>query len=155
NVFRGTEAADDPAWGPYTCAEGAKNGQSCDPLNLGFCGDGGDCATTPDPKAIACIGFGPQNGVNTLLNDGFAFAQSRAAPFRLHDGVYNELPIKGLLLWNSHAFNLTDQSGRLKAWVNILFPKPGQLEFPAHQIFNASKIFWADHFFTFPLPAIP
>ena len=155
NIFRGAEAADDPAWGPYSCMGGPKNGQSCDPLNLGFCGDGGDCGTTPDPKAIACVGFGPQNSVNTLTNGGFVFAQSTAAQFLFPDGVYNEIPVKGVLLWNSHAFNLTHQNGRMEAWVNIFFPKPGELQYEAQQIFNASKIFWSDHFITFPLPSIP
>jgi hypothetical protein len=155
NIFRGTEAANDPAWGPYSCMGGPKEGESCDPLNLGFCGEGGDCATKPDPKAIACIGFGPQNSVNTLTNGGFVFAQATAAQFLFPDGVYNEIPVKGVIIWNSHAFNLTNQNGRMAAWVNILFPTPGDLQFEARQIFNASKIFWADHVFSFPLPSIP
>jgi len=60
-----------------------------------------------------------------------------------------------VILWNSHAFNLTHQNGRMEAWVNILFPKPGELHYEAQQIFNASKIFWSDHFITLPLPSIP
>ena len=66
NIFKGTTPANDTAWGTYRCVQGPKSGPTwqdgevCDPLNLGFCGAGGDCATRPDPRAVACIGFGPQ-----------------------------------------------------------------------------------------------
>ena len=65
------------------------------------------------------------------------------------------MPIKGVVLWNSHAFNLTHQNGRMAAWVNIYFPEPVEQRFEEQQIFNASKIFWGDSFLTFPMPAIP
>ena len=54
DVFRGTEAANDPAWGVYHCRGGEHDGTVCDPLDLTACGSGG-CATDPDPTAIACI----------------------------------------------------------------------------------------------------
>jgi len=154
NIFNGTQAADDPAWGPYSCAGGPQAGQSCDPLNLAFCGDGGECATKPYPTA-ACIGFGPQNSLNALTNGSFVFAQSPAAEFLFPDGVYNEIPVKGVLLWDSHAFDLTNDSARMEAWINIYFAKPSDQQYESQQIFNASKIFWADHVFSFPLPSLP
>ena len=152
NIFRGTEAGERPGLGRLLVRRrDRKAGQPCDPLDLGFCGDGGECATKPDPKAIACIGFGPQNSVNTLTSGGFVFAQETAAEFRFPDGVYNEIPVKGVILWNSHAFNLTHQTGRMEAWVNIYFPKPDEQEYQEQQIFNASKIFWSTR--SSPLPA--
>ena len=79
-----------------------------------FCG-AGECATDPDPTAIACIGFGPQKGLGTLTSGGFAFAQETTAHFRFPDDVYDELPVRGIILWNSHAFNLTRATARSKA----------------------------------------
>jgi cysteine-rich repeat protein len=154
DVYRGSEAPDDPVWGPYSCKGGPMDGTICDPLNLGFCGAGGVCATDPDPSAIACIGFGPQTGLTTLVTGGLAFAQSATAQFKFPPGVYNEMPIKGVVLWNSHAFNLTRYTGTLQAWVNIYFPKKEEQVYQEHQIFNASKIFWTDNFPPFPLPQL-
>jgi hypothetical protein len=127
----------------YTCKGGDKAGQVCDPLALGFCG-AGDCATDPDPSAIVCIGFGPQTGLSTLTRGGFVFAQETTANFRFPEAVYDEMPLKGVLLWNSHAFNLTRKAGTLEAWVNITFPKPDEQEHQQQQIFDASRLFWGD-----------
>jgi cysteine-rich repeat protein len=154
DLWRGALPANDPAWGPYSCKGGPRAGQTCDPLNLGFCGAGGDCATDPDPTTIACIGFGPQTGFNTLLNGGFAFAQETSSVFRFPPRVYDELPVKGLLFWNSHAFNLTGTSGTLEGWVNILFPEPDEQQFKQTQIFNVEKIFWTTDFPPFNLPYV-
>ena len=46
------------------------------------------------------------------------------------DGVYNEIPLKGVIIWNSHAFNLTDQDGKLEAWINSYFAKPEEQQYP-------------------------
>lgn len=153
DLYRGSTAPDDPAWGPYSCKGGEKHGQACNPLDLGFCGTG-QCATDPDPTTIACIGFGPQQGFTTLVTGGFAFAQETSAEFRSPPGVYSELPVKGTVLWNSHAFNLTSAPGTLEAWVNILFPEPGEARFRQQQIFNVEKIFWTTDFPPFNAPVI-
>jgi len=154
DVYRGPEAANDPVWGTYTCKGGPTSGQVCDPLSLGVCGTGGECATDPDPRATACIGFGPQTSLSTLTSGGFAFAQATAGEFRFPAGVYNELPLKGVLLWNSHAFNLTHQQGSMEAWVNIYFPAVAEQVHKEEQIFNTNKIFWNDNFPPFPLPQL-
>jgi cysteine-rich repeat protein len=154
DLWRGEEAPDDPSWGVYTCKGGAKAGQVCNPLDLGFCGEGGDCATDPDPSSIACIGFGPQNGFNTLLRGGFAFAQETSSVFRFPDDVYDELPIKGVIFWNSHAFNLTNATGTLEGWLNIYFPEPDEQIYRQQQIFNVEKIFWTTDFPPFQLPVL-
>ena len=147
--YRGSEGPNAPEWGTYYCRGGERDGEVCDPLDLAFCG-AGQCATTPDPTTIACIGFGPVQGLGTLGNGGFAFAQETTAHFRFPEAVYDELPVKGNILWNSHAFNLTRQAGTLEAWVNIYFPKPDEQESPQEQIFDASEIFWNENFPPFP-----
>jgi cysteine-rich repeat protein len=153
DFFRGTNPPDDPVWGIYSCVGGPNDGDVCDPLDLAYCGSG-DCATDPDPEAIACIGFGPQQGLGTLTSGGFAFAQETTAVFDFPAGVYDEVPIKGNVLWNSHAFNLTRKRGKLEAWVNIYFPAPDQQVYPQEQIFNATKIFWDVPFVSFPPRAL-
>ncbi len=153
DFFRGNTAPDDPIWGTYTCSTGPRDGEICDPTDLDYCGSG-DCATEPDPEAIACIGFGPQQGLSTLTSGGFAFAQETTAVFNFPRNVFDEVPIKGNVLWNSHAFNLTRKRGKLEAWVNIYFPKPDEQVFKQAQIFNVNKIFWDVPFVRFPPRAI-
>jgi cysteine-rich repeat protein len=154
DIYRGSEAADDPAWGPYTCKAGPHKGEACNPYDLDFCREAGACATDPDPYAIACIGFGPQTSFSTLVNGGLAFAQESAAEFRFPAGVFSEVPVKGIALFNSHAFNLTRQTGKMEAWMNIYFPKPEEQKHQEVQIFDTSKIFWTDSFPPFPLPEL-
>ncbi len=149
DFFRGDAAPNDPIWGPYSCSAGPRDGEPCDPTEINFCGSG-DCATEPDHNAIACIGFGPQQGLSTLTSGGFAFAQETTALFKFPTNVFDEVPIKGNVLWNSHAFNLTRKRGKLEAWINIYFPKPEEQVFQQEQIFNANKIFWDVPFIGFP-----
>ena len=153
DVYNGEAAPDDPAWGTYHCKGGALDGAVCNPLDLTFCG-AGDCATEPDGSAVACVGFGPTTGLGSLGSGGFAFAQETTALFQYPDQVYDELPLKGVLMWNSHAFNLTQKAGTLEAWVNLEFPAPEEQDFPAQQIFDASKIFWNPSFPPIPLPEL-
>ena len=154
DVYRGAEPPNHPVWGTYYCAGGEKPGEICDPLDADFCGTG-QCATPPDPTTIACIGFGPTEGLGSLGSGGFAFAQETTAHFRFPSTVYDELPVKGSILWNSHAFNLTRKAGTLEAWVNIYFPKPDEQDYPQQQIFDASEIFWNEDFPPFPQVELP
>src|SRR4029450_208874 len=91
DIFRGNTPANDPVWGVYKCRGGDLDGSVCDPLDLPFCGTG-QCATDPDPTAIACIGFGPQMGLGSLTSGGFAFAQGTTAPFRVPSLGFGRLP---------------------------------------------------------------
>ncbi len=151
DFFRGNVEPNDPRWGAYRCRGGEVEGNDCDPLDLGACGEGA-CATDPDAEAIACIGFGPQSGLSTLTSGGFAFAQETTTVFDFPQNVFDETPIKGNVLWNSHAFNLTRKRGKLEAWVNIYFPEPDEQVFPQQQIFNVNKIFWDVPFVNFLSP---
>ena len=153
DIFRGPEPADHASWGVYKCRGGARDGDVCNPLDIPFCG-AGQCATDPDPNAIACIGFGPTGGLGTLTTGGFAFAQETTAHYRFPGGVYDELPIRGVVLWNSHAFNLTRHDGTLEAWVNINFPAVDEQDHQQEQVFNVGKIFWTDAFPPFPAPKL-
>ncbi len=119
NYF-GNLAIDDPRWGSFTCGGGNRHGQACDPLDTSSCGDG-VCASTPR-AAVGCIGFHDASiglGNDSLFN-------TMAAGLGSVGGVYAEAPLKGMLVWNSHWFNLTDAPGKLDIWVNLEFAPPDE-----------------------------
>src|SRR5690606_11488240 len=57
------------------------------------------------------------------------------------EGAYRCIPLKGMIWWNSDAFNLTNKDGELRAWVNYSFAKPEDRLYFADGIFNTSAIF--------------
>jgi hypothetical protein len=142
NRFDGDAAPNDPRWGGYRCKGGALDGQTCDPLDLNFCGEGGGCATD-FLRTFACFGFGPPGapGMTGGFNGGALVSQQTVDALTYADGVYNELPLKGVLKWNSHAFNLTDSDGKLEGWINFDFAMPEEQRTPSQRIFNVSKLF--------------
>lgn len=111
------------AFGSWTC-RGDREGQACDPLAAGSCGTTGVCASQLADK-IACMGFGPTvAGSAGLLGEGLienVQATNQYLPPR--EGVYRELPIKGFLYHNVHAFNLTDTDSPLQTRLNVMFAK--------------------------------
>lgn len=139
NLYQGTAAPDDPAWGQFFCDGGERDQEPCDPLDLGFCGEG-LCATTP-VNSIACIGFGPGDSGLGINSVGFSGTQETESSFAFPEGVYRELPLKGMIMWNHHAFNLTDTPGKLEAWLNFDFATPDEQQSPSLQIFDTSQIF--------------
>ena len=139
NLYHGEAAPDDPGWGAFTCNGGAHDGETCNPTDVTFCGDG-LCSTAP-ATSIACIGFGPGDAGLGINSVGFSGTQQTAAEFRFPEGVYREIPLKGMIMWNSHAFNLTDTDGKLEAWLNFYFAAPEGQKAPSVQIFDATTIF--------------
>jgi hypothetical protein len=138
--YNGTASPTDPRWGTYRCRGGDRDGQRCDPLDLDFCGEGSGCGTEPRPS-IACIGFGPGDSGIGLSSGGVVFTQETASEFIFEEGVYNELPVRGIIMWNSHAFNLTDKPGKLEAWLNFEFAPLEEQKSIVRTIFNADQIF--------------
>lgn len=138
--YKGEYPPDDPSWGPYTCRGGANDGQACNPLDVGVCGPQSDCTTTP-VKSVACIGFGPADQLVNLKMLGFAGAQETVAQQAYPPGVYAEIPLKGIILWNSHAFNLADQAGKVEAWLNYYFAPPADQLHPVQDILNVDDVF--------------
>lgn len=138
--YTGQTPPNDPSWGTYRCRGGELGGERCDPLDIGFCGEGSGCATDPQ-SSIACIGFGPGDSGIGLSSGGVVFTQETASEFVFDKDVYNELPVRGLILWNSHAFNLTDKPGKLEGWLNFEFAAPEEQRSLVHTIFNVNEIF--------------
>ena len=138
NRYIGAYAVDDPSWGEFHCAGGPRAGDSCVPTDLGFCGAGGECATTPIIR-VGCDGVGPPDPGRSALP--FAGAQQTNTTNQFPDGSYRCVPLSGVILWNSHAFNLTDRPGQLEAWLNFNFAKPEERLYAAQGIFDLSAIF--------------
>jgi hypothetical protein len=55
------------------------------------------------------------------------------------DGVYTLLPLSGIVIFNSHAFNLTNQHTEMNAWLNVNFTADRQ--WLATDLTNTSQIF--------------
>lgn len=138
SLYTGATPPSSPVWGSFTCRGGPREGEPCDPVDLEFCGPDGACATDPI-VGVACINQPPEDsGFNQI---GFSGTQETGYEFNYFPGVYGELPLQGMLLWNSHAFNLTDKPGKLDAWLNFDFAAPAEQETPARSIFNMDQIF--------------
>jgi hypothetical protein len=127
-------------WGAYHCAGGEDEGEPCDPVALGACGDGAECASEPR-VAPGCVGYGPPDAIPALGGFGFAGAQENVVLIGYADGVYGEVPVRGVVVWNSHAFNLTRKTGVVEGWVNLYFAPPSEQLYPAIDAVDISAIF--------------
>ena len=139
-LYEGAAPPDSPQWPPFHCVGGTHDGAPCDPVAVGACGADSLCATPPE-SSVACIGYGPGDGGIGLSTAGISITQQTAEEFYYAPGVYNELPLKGMILWSSHAFNLTDTPGKLEAWLNFEFALPDEQRTPAQKIFEISGVF--------------
>jgi hypothetical protein len=139
-LYTGPTPPDSPLWGAFRCRGGIRDGESCDPLAIGICGEDSACASEP-ANSIGCIGYGPGDGGIGLTTAGISITQQTAEEFPYAPGVYAELPLKGVILWSSHAFNLTDKPGKLEAWLNFQFAEPQEQRSPVIPVFAADAVF--------------
>jgi cysteine-rich repeat protein len=158
-IYAYTGTASHDAFGQYTCHGGAYDGQACDPTRLdvavaaggGDCGARSGCAGTIAHLAPGCYPvtggtYGPGDfntggGVsNTPTTHGFGGAQTPVASTSSPPGVYAVLPVKGVVVWNSHAFNLTAQPTTNEQWLNLEFGT-GALQYLVQPVFDAGGIF--------------
>ncbi len=101
----------------WACLDGPRAGETCDPLEADACGENGWC-TTPIQSASGCTGYAPAGDLITSTFTGTQQAQYRRENY---PGVYGFAPLRGLVFWNSHAFNLTTSDTRMNARVNLRF----------------------------------
>ena len=128
------DQADDPSFGIWRCIEGDRDGEVCDPKDLQACGEGW-CTSEARPS-IACIGYGPAAGGGASDPERSLTVQRVEAA-----GFYRKLPIRGIALWNSHAFNLTAKIARHHAYNNFYYTddlRYEQLNFRAGNIYAAA-----------------
>ncbi len=136
NLYDGDTPIEDPIWGEFTCKGGADDGQPCAPRDLQACAGGGLCGSDP-VTAFACTGYGPADAFTA--SSPFTGTQEASASINFPDGVYNEVPTRGIIIWNSHAFNPTSEPGPIEVWMN--FEYADRPENRAGVIFDVSNIF--------------
>ena len=124
------------SFGTWTCAGGERAGEVCEPTDLAFCGTG-VCASELRPS-FACVGFGPPSGRPAEITGGAPQAQTN---FLFPGGVYQQLPLKGVMYWNTHAFNVTSRDHVMNGRVNYYFAEPEQQDNQACRISDFSAIF--------------
>ena len=138
----------DPSWKNWVCNVGPNAGASCTPGG-DECGDRGQCTTEP-LSSIACITY--RNAPPELGTVGGLFgtadvrqqivaAQEATFHEEYPEGVYDLAPVKGFVVWDSHAFNPTKTDTAVEQWMNLEFAQPDETEFPRRKIFDAGDIF--------------
>ncbi len=155
-VYIGRYDVTHPGFGTFTCHGGPQDGEPCAPKNLGVpapagadCGPGGGCAGTPI-TSVACLGYGPPD-----FAFGFDLAQSQNAPYivistepryvtQFPAGVVELIPVRGTMVWNSHAFNVTAEPTTNEQWLRLFFAPPEERRFLLQDFFDITDIFDAD-----------
>jgi hypothetical protein len=138
DVYVGRAALDDPVWGPFTCAGGPMAGESCQPADPTACGSDGACASPP-VQAVACIGYGPGDA-SIGFGEQSLFTSMGTSGVNAEEGIFAEAPLRGILVWNSHAFNITDAPATLDMWLNFEFAAPAQQLHPLRPFTDVSAI---------------
>ena len=152
HVYTGQYDVDHPAWGPWTYKmnglDDPLNGQTCDPLAIDpATGQNVGCSGHPVRNA-ACLAYGPPDFNTGGQNGGTApqvsGSQQRRYPQKLADGVYSVMPMQGIMVFNSHAFNLTDYDTTMGQYLNLMLAGPNDQKYQSQQIFDADDIFIQD-----------
>ncbi len=131
---------DDPALPPWSCKGGDQAGDSCNPTDLSSCGPDGHCATD-FVDGFACLNFA-DGGFGFGRNEGLPGGSQAAQSFtEFPPGVFSTMPVRGVIVWNSHAFNLTSKDHMMNARVNVYFAGEENSDIQTSGIFDASKIF--------------
>jgi hypothetical protein len=149
HIYLGQTRLDDPGWGfgPWTYKfddpNHPLNGTPCDPAAvdpaLGFSpGCSGQVQST-----VACIGYGPPDWtpVGGPTAPTFSGSQEPYYEQELAGGVFSVLPMQGVVVWNSHAFNLTPIDSTMNQYLNIELAAPEDQLYPAEAVFDAGGIF--------------
>jgi len=124
------------AFGAFTCRGGERDGEACEPTDTKGCGAGSCAGAVVD--AVGCVGFGP-GGTSAIALPQVLVAQQSQERQELDTGVYAEIPVRGLWVWNSHAFNLTGRDHLMNARINYWFATVQEKQ--VQRIFDLSKIF--------------
>lgn len=160
HLYTGTYLVTDPSWGEWTYKMNAlddpKNGQSCDPLAVDQAtGQNVGCSAEP-VRSAACLTYGQGGAAGAPDFNLGAFGGAGNGPGTapqisgsqephydqtLAAGVYTVMPMKGVLVFNSHAFNLTDGDTTMNQYLNLWLAGPDDQKYESEQIFDADDIF--------------
>ncbi|MEM7436011.1 MAG: hypothetical protein AAF436_12720 [Myxococcota bacterium] len=136
------------AWKNWVCNGGDSDGASCEP-GSNDCGERSQCVTQPT-TSVACIGY--RNGPNDLgtvaglfgtadVRQNIATAQEATFREAYPADVFSLVPVSGFIVWDSHAFNLTQQDAVIEQWMNLEFAEPDDRVYQKTQLFDAFDIF--------------
>lgn len=165
-LFTPEQLAENAGLWEFVCHGGSQDGMACVPTQPdvpapagGLCAGGGECYgkvktslacsfdfTSPDGDG----GYGPPD-----FNSGGGTGDSPTAPQfsgsqqpylerQYPEGVFSQLPIEGVIVWNSHAFNVTDAPVTNQQWLNLFFARQPERLYPLRGIFDARDIFVQD-----------
>jgi hypothetical protein len=146
HIYTGTYGPTHPAWGAYTYKfqdpSNPLEGTACNPLAVGPNGQNENCSGSVQ-SAVACTNYGPPDytfGGGTAPT--FSGSQEPYYQQAYPGGVYNVLPLSGVVVWNSHAFNLTTGDSTMSQYLNLEFAlgAPEQV-YPVQGIFDSASIF--------------
>ena len=140
-------------FGPFTCRTGDRAGQTCDPGGSADQCPGSVCAGRVE-HGVACVGYGPADYGFDVTGTGSNNAPSVGGsqqPYSVQlapPGVFFLYPVKGTMIWNSHAFNTTDKPTANEQYFNLYFDKDAA---DRQEIFR--PIFDSRYIFTQNVPA--
>jgi hypothetical protein len=143
HLYLGEHDITHPGFGPMTCHGGEREGEPCDPKGPADQCPGGGCAGAV-VSSIACIGYGPPDldgGTGSGNFPAIGGSQQPHLAQRFPDGVFGMLPTKGIVVWNSHAFNVTDQPATNEQYYNLYFAPAPDRRYWAQFIFDLKDIF--------------
>jgi len=146
-IYGGSTPPTDPTFGKWRCAgTGDQVGVACNPMSLGVpaSAGGGDCGAnavcqTEPTKSFLCIGWGPSDrtGASVLAGGSQAPVSTSEYP----EGVYAVIPIKGVVTWDSHGFNLTNEATSIEQYLSFQYAMKEDQRSEMVQIFDASRVF--------------
>ena len=156
------KGAFDPTWEPsmpgdttgfrFRCHGGALDGTACDPRLPDACGAGVTCHGEA-VSSIVCIGYGPPDFNRGFSPNGAAGTDNAPSvggsqqPFLRNafpGGAFGVFPTDGVIVWNSHAFNLFEEPATNEQWWNVFFAREADRQVPVRTIFDATDIFVQD-----------
>jgi hypothetical protein len=123
-----------PSFGTWTCTGGSQDGATCDPKDKSSCGEG--ICHSEIEASFACVGYGPPSSQPAEIAGGAGQAQAYMPFF---PGVFSQIPMKGVIYWNTHAFNTTTEDTVMHARLNYFFAKDQR--FPAVRVSDFGAIF--------------
>jgi cysteine-rich repeat protein len=144
----GYPIGDTDAWGTFTRKPDGV--EECDPTAVDpQLGTNPGCSSAV-VSGVACGGFGPPDmqisltGGATSTSMSFTGSQEPYFEQTFTPGVYDVLPLSGVILWNSHAFNLTSEPSTMDQYLNVEFAPEENQQYALARIFDARWIFAQD-----------
>ncbi len=151
-IYTGSYDEEFARWGPWKkrpndpTSPGA--GETCDPTDVDpTTGVNADCSGRVR-TSVACIDLPVPDTNSFNLGGGggvlpqFSGSQETYYELDFAEGAYSVLPMRGLIVWNSHAFNLTETDSTMNQYLNLEFAdESSERQYLSRQLFDADWIF--------------